>query len=123
MTAVRRRWSFSLRTLFVVVTVCGVAFGWLAWQMSIIYQRKSALAGLPDGSYVVHFSDFGPGHAQPQLSTPAKLRRFLGDDPVEFFWIPGAELDSAVGRLKPLFPEADFGEGDHREHAVDGGSS
>jgi hypothetical protein len=30
----RRRWSFSLRTLFIVVTVLGVPLGWLACNLN-----------------------------------------------------------------------------------------
>ncbi len=120
----RRRWlRFSLRTLFVLVTVWGVALGCLAWQMSIIYQRKSALENLPDGSYFVCYSEFGPGHAQPTLSAAARVRRFLGDDPVEFFWIPSAQYENVVGSLKVLFPEADVSEGDYRNRTVQGSSS
>jgi hypothetical protein len=112
MTRRRHRWSsFSLRTLFVVVTFCGVVLGWLALQLGIISQRRTAIRNLPDGSYFVRYSEFGPGHAQPQLSTTAKMRRWLGDEPVEYFWIPKDEYKKVAGSLKTLFPEADIGEG------------
>ena len=37
------RVAFSLRTLFVVVTIIGV---WLGWQLSIVRERKTLLAEL-----------------------------------------------------------------------------
>jgi hypothetical protein len=38
--APKRRWSFSLRTLFVVVTVFG---GWLGYELNWIRQRRSVV--------------------------------------------------------------------------------
>ena len=36
----KRRWfSFSLRTLFVVVTIIGVGAGWVAYQLNWIRER------------------------------------------------------------------------------------
>jgi hypothetical protein len=39
--APKRRWfRFSLRTLFVVVTISGIALGWVAYQLNWIRQRR-----------------------------------------------------------------------------------
>ena len=44
MNAPRRRWfSFSLRTLFVVVTIAAIAGGWVMYQVSWIRQRRTML--------------------------------------------------------------------------------
>ena len=104
----RRPWSFSLRTLLLLVAGAGVTLGWLAMQTKLILERQAALAALPDGAFYLRFCDFGPGHQQPQLSPAARLRRLLGDEPVEFFWIRTADFDGTVNRLRPLFPEADY---------------
>ncbi len=126
-TGPRRRWFvFSLRTLLVLVTVLGVGLGWLALQLNTIHERRAALAKLPTGSYIVRYSDFGPGHAGPQLSLSAQARGWLGDEPIEFFWIPGRDFDRVTPSLKLLFPEADFAEGDYgdqRDREINEGGS
>jgi hypothetical protein len=46
-TAVNRRWfrfAFSLRALFVVVTVAGICLGWLAYELNWIRQRHALMA-------------------------------------------------------------------------------
>ena len=39
MTAPKRRWSYSLRTLFVVVTVVGMILAWGAYELNLIRDR------------------------------------------------------------------------------------
>ena len=40
--APKRRWfAFSLRTMFIVVTVFGILAGWVAWNAKWISQRKA----------------------------------------------------------------------------------
>ncbi len=43
-TTPKRRWfAYSLRTLFVVVTVFGLAVGWFIYQLNWIRQRREAM--------------------------------------------------------------------------------
>ena len=46
MIALNRRWfRFSLRTLFVVVTIAGLLAGWVAYQLNWIRQRNEVIIG------------------------------------------------------------------------------
>jgi hypothetical protein len=39
--APKRRWSFSLRTLFVAVAILGIAFSWIAYELKWIRDRHA----------------------------------------------------------------------------------
>jgi hypothetical protein len=41
-----KRPQFSLRTLFVVVTILALPLGWLAWQANIVHHRQAMRAML-----------------------------------------------------------------------------
>jgi hypothetical protein len=43
MTAPRRRWSFTLRTLFAVVTVLSLVTGWVVYHLNWIRERHRKL--------------------------------------------------------------------------------
>ena len=50
----KRRWfRFSLRTMFVVVTIFGV---WLGWQLKIVRERKAILREILQSTDVGDFS-------------------------------------------------------------------
>src|SRR4051794_285454 len=89
----RRRWfSFSLRTLFVVVTVVGV---YLGWQLRIVRERKAVLAEISrvcQGSYGFTFLDLESLESSPnplihqtygvgdrEYARVSRIRRLLGD--------------------------------------------
>jgi hypothetical protein len=38
--APKRRWSFSLRTLFVVVTLAAALMGWFVWEVQTVRERR-----------------------------------------------------------------------------------
>ncbi len=113
----RRRWWFSLRTLFVVVTILCVFLGWLAVQLKWIHDRREALqwilplrerqlaamnGRLPPprkGVYVVH----------ADVNVPWSLRIFgvLGVERLEVnqAWLnPSARYN--LEEFRRLFPEA-----------------
>ena len=103
----RRRLAFSLRTLFVLLTVFGV---WLGWQVQIVRERKELLKSL-DGrkSIRVVFSAEVPvrmrgGH---EASIPI-WRCWLGDKPVQFVFILFVYPPDKTEQLKAAFPEARF---------------
>ena len=95
--ATNRRWfRFSLRGLFVTVTVVGVC---LAWQTSIVATRKAFLR-----TRVVRYNgDLMLGNpGKPGASIPF-YRRWLGDTLVEHMRL--RSLDD-VDEANALFPEA-----------------
>ena len=96
-----RRFQFSLRTLFVVVTLIGLLFG---WQGYIVRTRKALLDKCDKLGVLYLQGDIDSAYTS---SVPA-YRRWFGDRPIyEFdFW---PTLDSnALEEIKSSFPEAKF---------------
>ncbi len=100
MTASRRRLfpSFSLRTLFVLVTVLGTAGGWAAYQVNWIGQRHEVLKRKDIG--VVH------NYYSPRLSVPQGLWLF-GETGIQSLHVAAPPYTpDEVDRIQRLFPEA-----------------
>lgn len=96
----RRRWfSFSLRTLFVLVTVLGVFLTWLGVQLKWIQDRKEALKWLADGHGMFH-----EGFEDRMPIAPLSVRIF-GEPAIGYILLP-EENASHGPRIKLLFPEA-----------------
>jgi len=117
MTAPNRPWfRFSLRTLFIVVTVFCC---WLGWQANIVRERKLLLQSLIDDSRLsfdpLHTS-FGPGNTAIEFEgsitfnrNPPSVpwgRRMLGDNAVAILGLPSEMDKHEVARFKSTFPEA-----------------
>lgn len=102
-TVPKRRCTFSLRTLFVVMTVLGVLGGWLGYELNWIRQRDGVVRaqvswepGLPD-------------------SPPAPWSlRLLGENGVGTVFydgrLPPREQTAEITRLRNLFPESHVAE-------------
>jgi hypothetical protein len=113
----RRRWfRFSLRTMLVVVTILSV---WLAWESSVVRQRRTALAELrASGAYQVVTAEAWSQQNSPfaGLFAPPKsvswMRKWLGDEAVQeiwYSWYP-APTESELAHLRKVFPEAEVRE-------------
>jgi hypothetical protein len=104
-----RRWfRFSLRTLFVIVTLFAC---WLAWQLSIVRMRQSALRQLKalPGVEVTTAAAWGrlfPTAPPVPVARIPMYRTWLGDEAIQeishFHFVNEAE----VQRLANRFPEA-----------------
>jgi hypothetical protein len=94
MTAPRRRWSFSLRTLFVLVAAFAC---WLGYSMNWIRERHAALA--QDG--VRHALQWRGSTGPMPLSLT-----ILGESTVPVISLGTAELHGQKERMRQLFPEA-----------------
>jgi hypothetical protein len=91
----RRRWfAFSIRTLFVLVTVLGC---WFGYSMNWIHQRRERAR---DDDAFVEISN-----STPPIPAPFVLR-LLGEEGVWRVSIPGDAPDDDLERTKTLFPEA-----------------
>src|SRR5688500_757655 len=44
----KRRWRFSLRTLFVLLTLCAIAIGWGVWNYRQAIEQRKLLSGMAD---------------------------------------------------------------------------
>ncbi|MBA4107309.1 MAG: hypothetical protein C0485_16310 [Pirellula sp.] len=84
---------FTLRVILAVTAI--VAY--LAWQVSIVQQRKAAMTGTHE--FVVNMS--------PRAGVDP-IRAILGDQPVRYVYIlPIDDYTSDTDRLAHLFPEAE----------------
>lgn len=107
-----RRWfRYSLRTLFVVVTLLCC---YLGWQLSIVRQRQRALHELQGRSVqIVTADDWIPiafGNPLPSRASVPVVRRWLGDKAIQEIWHTPAFADSLsqseLSRFQEVFPEA-----------------
>src|SRR5262245_52434759 len=82
----RRIFSFSLRSLLVVITLVCV---WLAWESSVVRQRQRMLAQVrASHSFEVTTAktwaaSFPTGNAPRPVAQIPVLRRWLGDEAVQ----------------------------------------
>jgi hypothetical protein len=97
--APKRRWfRFGLRTMFVSVTVFGIACGCLFWQWNQSRQRENLLAALAaDGAQIMRI---------PAASSPFMLRTF-GTTYIGEIRLPASKFSLAdIERVRATFPEA-----------------
>jgi hypothetical protein len=100
----QHRFRFSLRTLFVVVTILGL---WLFPQLKWILERHSALGWI--GTQAVYWHDV-PVSQRAHFGTPAPWPiRMLGEAGVDQLSVVVEKDEVAVKQreLERLFPEAD----------------
>lgn len=108
-----RRWlTFSLRTMFILVTLLCC---WLGWESNIVRQRQSLVKELRTRPHfqVTTAQEWGkysaPGSHTPKVASVSLVRRLLGDEAIQEIGYrtysqppPGDEL----ARLARVFPEA-----------------
>ena len=102
---------FSLRTLFIAMTVCC----WLSYQLVWIWRRHDALAHLHIGSYTtptgitlnnVPFDPYSlPSQAARNVRAPWSIR-LLGESGVATISVYGPDHAAIAENLRRLFPEA-----------------
>jgi hypothetical protein len=97
--AKHRRFRFSLRTMFVLVTLSAFFAGWVVWSLNWIRQRREFGQNLERGTHA-EFVDY-----DRTVGAPGLLWLF-GEGGVRWVYIPKAsEADLIEGRR--LFPEAE----------------
>jgi hypothetical protein len=110
----RSWWNFSLRTLFIGVTVL---CGYLAYQMSVIRARdrvRQELKQIPSVQVltVAEFRNYGVLGSQ-EFATIPWSRRLLGDEPIQRITYYGFALNGQPGlreKVERTFPEAELQE-------------
>jgi len=108
-----RRWfSFSLRSLLLVMTLVCI---WLAWESSIVRQRRRAVTQLQANpafqvmTAQTWAASFPAGNPPQPVATIPKVRLWLGDEAIQeigYFRHMQGYSDVDVDRLVKLFPEA-----------------
>jgi len=111
--APKRRWfRFSLRTLFVVVTVFAVWLGlevkfvrdrqaWMQANRALVRPGEPVPVGATVGMYI---------HSHATTGNFSFWRRWLGDAPVSSIVFPESWINNVErqNRVKRLFPEAEL---------------
>ena len=98
----RRRFRFSLRTLFVVITVLTVWLGWNVYQVRTREMVRQYIVNSGQGGLVL-----GPPE-KPWKSLPI-MWRLLGVEPVQTLRLEGMSLtDEDRKEIVASFPEADI---------------
>jgi hypothetical protein len=113
----RRYFRFSLRTVFLAMTVLAL---WLGWNLNAVHQRQTLLKKLvANRSIQVVSSDeyiarFPAGIPPLPVASVSIVRRWLGDRAIQQIWYtwyaPAAPSPEQHKRLSELFPEADIQE-------------
>jgi len=98
--APKRHWfRFSLRGLFVVVTVVALLIGWLCWRLSVARQHQEIIGRLRG-----HGCDINWSEGTPRSSVWMNLRIALGYEPAMIVY-PDSHT-SQDENLAPLFEQA-----------------
>lgn len=107
----RRCFRFSLRTMFVVLTVF---FSWLGWEMNSIHRRRAAIERLTPlaARFVSLESEQKKGPGQKWLLPYDHVRqvpfwrRMLGDEAIGWIYLDATSPPEDYELTKKLFPEA-----------------
>jgi hypothetical protein len=109
-TKPKRRWlRFSLRMLFVLVTIASIAAGWVAYQLNRIRQRHefSAMAYADnckfDPTWPKDFPFISNEVAMPTISI---VQQLLGDQAYRLIILPEKYQQDRIDEANALFPEA-----------------
>jgi|GEM_PF-2255729 len=107
-------WSFSLRTLLVLITLSAVAFSYVGYQLSVVRARRALLNELSAAGYQVTTQDEA-SHAmqamqqadEPDPSVPL-IRGWLGDEAIATigYYPHLSPQGDRQQRIKTLLPEA-----------------
>jgi hypothetical protein len=103
----KRRWfRWSLRTMFVVVTVFGC---WLGWEFHFFRERQELRRWMDNG---LHGGSITPEFVErrgARLARPVTIpiwRKWLGDEPVAVLFPPEGATPAQCERVVTYFPEA-----------------
>ena len=114
----KRRWfRFSLRTLFVVVTLAAIPLGWLTWQLHIVRERKAIHAelqreGLKEFTNYLSLNRAVAAQWKESINKRfayvriSRVRRLLGDEPILMIYVPDTIEPQLLTRIEHAFPEA-----------------
>ncbi|HZZ73585.1 MAG TPA: hypothetical protein VFE24_15130 [Pirellulales bacterium] len=104
----KRHWhQFSLRTLFVVVTLLAIPCAYVGWQAKIVVKRKVMIEKIVEGGGA--FSYFVPPIPPANYAPPESVpwcRHLLGDCEVWIIAPPASMEDDQAYAIKEMFPEA-----------------
>jgi hypothetical protein len=95
--------SFSLRTVFVVVTVLALLLGWVGDGLRVAMNRRKVRREIEErGGVLVEYDPAGPGR---RMIVPLQ-RSWLGDRPIEHVHWPHELTTPDCQWIQGAFPEA-----------------
>jgi hypothetical protein len=111
----RRPWlRFSLRTMFVIVTVLSC---WLGWESSVVRERQAVRRESEERGFF-HFVSadeylrrYPPGDTRPDVARVSIFRQWLGDEAIQEIWYYRDDQrisEVEQRRLAKAFPEAEI---------------
>ena len=109
----RRRWfQFSLRTLFVAITLAGLVLSWIMWNVRQVQMRERATRYI-----VTHFGNVIEGTSDRPWKSLPFMWQLLGAKPVELVRLGHSYFsDEDRDQIARLFPDADVSYDSH-DHA------
>lgn len=110
-TPPRRRFRYSLRTMFVVVTIAAILIMWATSEWRFVLDRKALASEFNDRIGPVGY--VGP-HSNPTPTIPF-WRAWMGDRPRHAIDVPYGAPKDDFDRARMLFPEAEI----HRSPSPD----
>lgn len=107
----RRRWfRFSLRTMFVVVTVVAAGMSWLEYQRDIVEERRQTIKHISSVASSTTFVLFGCAESNWMAEVRSDIPwawRLLGAQAVWKITLDSDDFSEAdVERFSKLFPES-----------------
>ena len=118
----RLRPRFSLRTLFVLVTIACVPLGWVGYHFNHVRQRKDFMHNIdaenpPETQLWLAKMKRALSNLQP--SQISDLRRYFDDREYNIIILPPSYDQQAVDKANNLFPEAMIWKWKGRPHGFD----
>ncbi len=120
----RRFCQFSLKSLFVLVTLVALPCGYVAWQHSIVEKRQAMLAQInelggnwkeSDGNCHVFCGNARTVFLYGQFISHSgtfvdvsSVRRLIGDRTVRVILVPNGTPIESISRIHEVFPEANI---------------
>jgi hypothetical protein len=113
-TKQKRRWfRFSLRTMFVVVTIVGVGYGIFLFQKqaSLVHQRHQFVVKLEEDAKQLKGMSAASAELSPLKNpdrTLSPIRRYLGDHNYSRLVLPFSYNQTDIDQAVALFSEAEI---------------
>jgi hypothetical protein len=110
------RIRFSLRTLFVVLTVAGGVIGWISWQWNIVHHRRAMRAMLEANGATFFVANIAWRRPSSKIETIqsvdraykiSSIRRWFGDEFVDMIAF-NRKLTAQERLAIKAFPESDI---------------
>ena len=103
----RFRFQYTLRTLFIVITLLAIPCGYVGYQLRFVAQRKALIEEIRKrGGAVLSVAVYPHPATEDQAPTVPWIRRLLGDEPYWEVAFAAPCSRSELAHAEEVFPEA-----------------